>query len=125
VHEQVEKLYTAIEGSCEIAREGKRSIRMLLDATELQLYLQSAFDHYARTLNTAFDFVQASFIHNPIPLDFGGNILRLAINLMEDTTSNNETARPIPRMIFRTLSSMIASCIMVDSVRHGIIGNIS
>ena len=94
---------------------------MLLDAGELQSYLQCAFDHFASTLDVAFDFVQASFINNPIPLDFGGNILRLAINIMDRKTSVH--GRPNPREIFEEISAMVASCIMLDSVRHDIRGN--
>ena len=86
---------------------------MLLDAEELQSYLQCAFDHFARTLETPFDFVQASFSNSPIPLDFGGNILKLAINLME-VWENRADAQ----MIFQELSYMVASCIMLDSARH-------
>lgn len=90
---------------------------MLLDAEELQPYLQFAFDHFARNLDTAFDFVQASFTNSPIPLDFGGNILKLAINLME--LWENEADGPT---LFEELSYMVASCIMLDSARHKIRG---
>ncbi len=94
---------------------------MLLDAAELQSYLQCAFDHFAQTLDVAFDFVQASFINNPIPFDFGGNILRLAISIKERKTPNH--GRADPKAIFEELSAMVASCIMLDSVRHEIRGN--
>ena len=90
---------------------------MLLNVQELQSYLQCAFDHFALTLDEAFDFVQASFINNPIPEDFGGNILRMAIKMMQQ-----QTPRPNATAIFEQLSSMIASCIMLDSVRHEIRG---
>jgi hypothetical protein len=56
---------------------------MLLDAEKLQSYLQSAFDHFARSLDHPFGFVQASFSNSPIPLDFGGNNLKLVLNLMQ------------------------------------------
>lgn len=82
---------------------------MLLDADELQPYLQTAFDHFACNLDTPFDFVQASFSNSPIPLDFGGNILKLAINLMEVWKNTADG-----RTIFVELSYMVASCIMLD-----------
>lgn len=63
-------------------RERKRSLRMLLNAVELQSYLHCAFDHFALTLDEAFDFVQASFLNNPIPMNFGGNILRLVSDML-------------------------------------------
>lgn len=91
---------------------------MLLNAVELQSYLHCAFDHFALTLEEAFDFVQASFLNNPIPMDFGGNILRLAIKMV----AQHGHRRPDPRDIFGRLSQLIASCIMLDSVRHEIRG---
>jgi hypothetical protein len=116
IQEQTQKLYAEVSMGCQKSRERKESLRMLLDAEELQSYLQCAFDHFARTLDVAFDFVQASFFNSPIPLNFGGNILKLAINMMklkEYTTA---------RSIFDKLSNMVASCIMQDSVRHNIKG---
>jgi hypothetical protein len=105
-----------IQRGCQVSRERKAALRMLLNAEELQSYLQCAFDHFARTLDYAFDFVQASFFNNPIPLDFGGNILKLAINMMEQKEHTDA------RSIFDKLSYMVASCIMQDSVRHSIKG---
>jgi hypothetical protein len=89
---------------------------MLLDAEELQSYLLYAFDHFAVSLHQPFDFVQASFSNSPIPLDFGGNILKLAINLMRVWPPQS-----LP-VLLRKLSLMVASCIMLDSTRRGIKG---
>lgn len=117
IHSQVKKLYTYITIACDIARDQKAELRMLLDADELQPYLQYAFDHFACDLDSPFDFVQASFINSPIPLDFGGNILKLAINLMNawENAADGQT-------IFTELSYMVASCIMLDSARSKIRG---
>ena len=117
IQQQIRKLHTNITLACDFARERKAELRMLLDANELQPYLQFAFDHFARDLDSPFDFVQASFVHSPIPLDFGGNILKLAINLME--VWENELDG---RTIFKELSYMVASCIMLDSARSKIRG---
>jgi hypothetical protein len=116
IQEQTEKLYLEIRKGCQKSIERKAALRMLLDAEELQSYLQCAFDHFARTLDIAFDFVEASFFNSPIPLNFGGNILKLAINIME--LKEHLTGRSI----FDRLSPLVASCIMQDSVRHNIKG---
>lgn len=113
----MEKLYDSILNACTAARQRKAELRMLLDTEELQSYLQCAFDHFACTLDTPFDFVQASFSNSPIPLDFGGNILKLAINMME-VWKNKADARTI----FQELSYMVSSCIMLDSARNKIRG---
>jgi hypothetical protein len=110
--QQIEKLYGAIANASYSARERKANLRMLLDADEMQSYLNYAFNHFASNLNIPFDFVQASFSNSPIPPNFGGNILKLAIRMME-TWKNQVEARTI----FEELSYMVASCIMFDSAR--------
>lgn len=89
---------------------------MLLDEESLQYYLQHAFDHFSRTLEIPFDFVQASFLFNPIPANFGGSILKLAIAL------KNQQTTPDARAIFERLSHLVASCILLDAARHKILG---
>jgi hypothetical protein len=118
--EQIIRLYSSIQWGCSSARQRKAALRMLLDAEELQSYLQCAFDHYAKTLDFPFDFVEASFTSSPIPLDFGGNILKLAINLMDLDSEEMDV-----QAIFQKLSYMVASCIMLDSVRHKIKGSLT
>ena len=113
ISEQLGKLYDQILSDCRKSHEGRRRMRMLLDADELQNYLQYAFDHFASDLDMPFDFVKACLLHNPIPRDFGGNILKLAINIMDVWTDNLDGEG-----IFDELSPMIASCIMLDATRH-------
>ncbi|KAL9047302.1 MAG: hypothetical protein Q9214_000088 [Letrouitia sp. 1 TL-2023] len=117
IGEQIKILYETILDACASSRDRKGELRMLLDADELQPYLQTAFDHFACDLDTPFDFVQASFANSPIPLDFGGNILKLAISLMEAWENAIDG-----RTIFTELSYMVASCIMLDSARSKIRG---
>ncbi|KAE9366741.1 FabD/lysophospholipase-like protein [Stipitochalara longipes BDJ] len=119
VLEQAQKLYGEIERGCQNARERKSKLRMLLDAEQLQSYLEDAFDLYSQSLDIPFDFVQASFLHNPIPFDFGGNILKLAIAMTK--------AEKIPdaHAIFSKLGNIVASCIMLDAVRHKVPGTAS
>ena len=117
INDQVQKLYAGITNACTSSQQTRSAVRMLLDAEELQPYLQLAFDHFTCNLDTPFDFVQASFTNSPIPLNFGGNILKLAINLMESL--ENRIDGPT---IFAELSTMVASCIMLDSARHKIRG---
>lgn len=115
--DQAQKLYKEIKIGCKAARERKADLRMLLDEDSLQHYLQHAFDHYSRTLEIPFDFVQASFLYNPIPANFGGSILKLAIALKDQQT------RPDARAIFERLSHLVASCILLDAARHKILGS--
>jgi hypothetical protein len=116
---QITKLHACTHWAAKNARDRKAALRMLLDAEELQLYLKSAFDHYSKTLDFPFDFVEATFTHNRIPLDFGGNILKLAISMKEQTGHGNSA-----HLLFRKLSFMVASCIMLDSVRRNVKGKL-
>jgi hypothetical protein len=116
VHDQAEKLYNIIEQGCRAARERKLALRMLLNAEELQSYLQCAFDHFAKSIDVPFDFIQAAFLNNPIPSTFGGSVLKLALTIMKSER------KPDARAIITKLSQLIASCIMLDSVRHNILG---
>lgn len=113
ISEQLGKLYGQIHEDCLESRRGRKIMRMLLDGDELQPYLQYAFDHFSSDLDMPFDFVKASLLNNPIPRDFGGNILHLAINIM-DIWENKLDGEAI----FEELSLMVASCIMVDAARH-------
>jgi len=90
---------------------------MLLTSEELQPYLQKAFDHFSRDLDTPFDFVTASLVNNPIPSNFGGNILKLAVQIQKQGGDGVDGAS-----IFKELSFMVASCIMLDSVRNRNLG---
>ena len=117
IQSQVQCLQEIITNDCSDANKTRANLRMLMNAEEIQPYLQFAFDHFACDLETPFDFVQASFTNSPIPLDFGGNILKLALSLME--TWRNKIDGEI---IFKELSYMVASCIMLDSARSKIRG---
>jgi hypothetical protein len=118
VLEQAHKLYSEIEHGCRNARERKSNLRMLLNSEQLQGYLQDAFDLYSQSLDIPFDFVQASFLHNPIPFNFGGNILKLAIAMIK------EEKKPDAHAIFSKLGNLVASCIMLDAVRHNVPGSL-
>lgn len=117
IQTQVETLYACIASACSDARERKAELRMLLDADELQPYLQYAYDHFACDLDSSFDFVQASLTNSPIPHDFGGNILKLAISSIEQWENTADI-----QIIFTELSYMVASCIMLESARSKIRG---
>lgn len=113
--EQVEKLYKGTLSASVSARGARNEKRMLLDVEDMHSYLQEAFNHYAYTLESPFDFVQASFRNSPIPPDFGGNILKLAISL---TKLWENDPKIHATHIFDELSYMVASCIVLDSTRH-------
>lgn len=116
IDEQIQKLHKILHKTCLDSFKAKRRSRMLSNSEELNVYLQCAFDHFAQDLDTPFNFMDVAFKINPIPLDFGGNILKLAVAIKN---SNRFTD---PRTMFKELSFMVASCILLDCVRQSLKG---
>ncbi|KAK8157183.1 hypothetical protein IWX90DRAFT_391173 [Phyllosticta citrichinensis] len=113
IQRQVGTLHNAIREACLAARHQRADLRMLLDVNELQCYLECAFDHFARELYKPFDFVQASRLHSPIPLNFGGNILKLALKVAELWCDKAKA-----KQVFDEISYVVASAIMFDVTRN-------
>lgn len=115
MNEQVGRLYHEISKACNRAYIFRQKIRMLCDADDLQMYLQCAFDHFSKNLDEAFDFSEISLRHNPIPLDFRGNILKMALAIRDNMS---EATRRDGDQLFKPLARMVASCIMLDLTRQ-------
>ncbi|KIV80057.1 hypothetical protein PV11_07587 [Exophiala sideris] len=117
VHDQIQHLYDEINKSAAGAHDEKHKKRVKLNAEALQPYLQRAFDHFCSDLNDPFDFIKASFADSGIPSDFSGNILKLAVNIMNQWQNKIDGS-----LLFRELSFMVASCVMLDAVRNTKLG---
>lgn len=113
---QIKNLQSQIALCCRGSHEGKLEARRDLNADELGECLQSGLDHFTNFLDRPFDFLAFSWGLNPIPPGFGGNILRLAIAIMYHRRHFSGED------IFMLLGHMVASCIMLDCVRHRIKG---
>ena len=116
IDQQVGELHTQIMMKGSESHYKKRKVGMLSPSEDLQVYLQLAFDHFSQDLDTPFDFVSIALKINPIPSDFGGNILKLAV-----TIKNRHRSWSVVH-IFENLSLMVASCIMLDIHRHRRLG---
>lgn len=116
IDQKVAKLHREITSNCSQSFYTKRRSRMLSNSDELHVYLQSAFDHFSQNLDTPFNFIEIVFKNNPIPLDFGGNILKLAAEIKFLKVAFSGPS------LFRELSGMIASSIMLDCARQNLMG---
>lgn len=114
INTQVQILNDTIIRRCKESVHAKRKCRMLSNSETLNIFLQSAFDHFSTDLHTPFNFLDMSFKMNPIPQNFGGNILKLAVAM--------KAVFEQPEKIFGELSSMVASCILLDCVRQNFRG---
>jgi len=120
LNEQVAKLNAQIKRRCDGSRQTKKRSRLTLNAEELQAALSVGFDHFSRSLDEPFDFMETLFKLNPTSNDFGGNVLRLALAIRK----SKMTGASGPE-IFQHLGPMVASCVMLDYVRHHIKGTFS
>lgn len=112
LHNQIRELRNMIRQSCAASFVTKLQARMLSTSDELNIFFQSGFDHFSKTLNAPFDFIGVSLRNNPIPDDFGGHILQLALAVQMHGRHKR------PKWIFDKLRYLIASSIMLDCVRH-------
>lgn len=115
INEQIGKLQDVIRSNCEESFRSKRRARMLTNADELNVYLQSGFDHFTKHLDVPFNFMQISLLRNPIPNDFGGHILQLCTTISKQQP-NHQHGRI--SWMFEQLSVMLASCVLLDCARY-------
>jgi hypothetical protein len=108
---QINNLKSLISSQCEESDRAKRQARMRLNSDDLGTFIQAAFDHFSTTLDAPFNFVDASLKTNPIPKNIGGNILQLAISMMQRYPMNGKGN-------FTRLSKVAASCVILDCIRY-------
>ncbi|KAE8448014.1 hypothetical protein EG329_009937 [Mollisiaceae sp. DMI_Dod_QoI] len=109
---QIGALGDTITTCCKDSLVFKRQANMLLNSDEFSIFLHSAFDHFTRDLQRPFNFIEVSRRNNPIPQNFGGHILQLAIAV------HNQDSEKGGQLIFEALSHFIASSVLLDCVRH-------
>ncbi|KAM0229457.1 hypothetical protein ACHAPO_010001 [Fusarium lateritium] len=121
IDEQIGKLYEIISERCRTSRVRKKQVRMLLNAEILPQYVNSAYDHFSRSLDEPFDFNKEALRHAPLPRNFGGHILNLIL------TVYNQPGQRRARLpdLFARLSRPLASCIMLAATRDNIQGSYS
>ncbi|KAI1103045.1 FabD/lysophospholipase-like protein [Jackrogersella minutella] len=123
MNEQVGKLSYLLKELCKASYLRKRQVRMLANTEKLQFYLQAAYDHFTKDLNTPFDFVKETLRHSPPSRNFEGNILNLALAIKDK--SCDPFLSGDAEQIFRAMGPMIASCVMLDAVRQNLPGSAS
>lgn len=107
IKEQGLKLRHLIEEGCQRSASNKRKSRMLASAEEFRMYILHGFDHFANTLETAFDFFRHSLSHQPISKEFGRHAFQLYVMLGECRV----------RSMFPLARALVASCILMDCLR--------
>lgn len=114
---QIACLHREIRDDCDESFKAKRKARMLTNSDELNVYLQSAFEHFTRSLTTPFNFVAVSLVTNPISYDFGGHILQLA-NTVAALRPAERRDSGLSQWIFEKMCLIVASCVVLDCARY-------
>ncbi|KAI0024490.1 FabD/lysophospholipase-like protein [Xylariomycetidae sp. FL0641] len=122
MNEQAGKLTDLVKNRCAASHAKKRQMRMLATSEKLEFYLQAAYDHFTKDLNSPFDFVQETLRHSPISRNFEGNILSLALSIRDYSIHSH--LRADAEQIFRAIGPVIASCVMLDAVRQKLPGTV-
>lgn len=123
LHDQVNSLHQVITASCERSFDSRKRANMLFKSFELDMHFQAVFSHFSQTLTMPFDFVAMSLRDNPIPNDFGGHLLQLALAIKAHDKKSALTTPALERtrkaaFIFDRMSRLVASSISLDCVRH-------
>jgi hypothetical protein len=121
IDEQIGKLYGIISDRCRTSRIRKKQVRMLLNAEILPQYVNSAYDHFSRSLDEPFDFNKEALRHAPLPRNFGGHILNLILTVYKQ---RGQRRSRVEELLSR-LSRPLAACIMLAATRDNIQGNVS
>jgi hypothetical protein len=96
---------------------------MLFKSLELDMHFQAVFSHFSRTLTMPFDFIAMALINNPIPNDFGGHMLQLALAIQAHNKRSALSKNAFKKInkatsIFDRMSRLVASSISLDCVRN-------
>ncbi|RGP77832.1 hypothetical protein FLONG3_4008 [Fusarium longipes] len=121
IDEQIGKLYGIISDRCRTSRIRKKQVRMLLNAEILPQYVNSAYDHFSRSLDEPFDFNKEALRHAPLPQNFGGHILNLILTVYKQRGQRRMRLEDF----FSQLSRPLAACIMLAATRDNIQGSYS
>ncbi|KAH8635555.1 hypothetical protein IG631_10956 [Alternaria alternata] len=123
LHNQVNRFYQVINSSREMSFGSRKRANMLFKSLELDMHFQAVFSHFSRTLTMPFDFIAMALINNPIPNDFGGHMLQLALAIQAHNKRSALSKSAVKRIhkatsIFDRMSRLVASSISLDCVRN-------
>lgn len=108
---QYQMLQSAIDQGSTLSWERRKSLGLLMSATELEYYLESAFDHFSKNPKAPFNFLSAALSHKPVASTLEDNICEITVYFM----SCHPTADGAE--IFNKVAPFVASCIFLNTHR--------
>ncbi|KAF7523041.1 hypothetical protein G7054_g11908 [Neopestalotiopsis clavispora] len=119
-HVQRNILYKTIMEDCEKSFRKKEQCHMLADVDQFGLYLSLAFDHFSKTLQEPFDYVQASLKYRPPPSTLSDNILTFVEMIGQKQGLNGQIQK-----LFTDITDFTASCILLDASRKRLFAHLA
>jgi hypothetical protein len=113
VIERYQKLRQEIHNAAKTTKKARKKAHLLMNSDELGVYFGYAFDHFSKHALGPFNFLAAAFHRQPVNATFKTHIIKAASCLLE--TRSFDTAAEL----FRTLSPLIASSILLEVCRKG------
>ncbi|KAF7502349.1 hypothetical protein GJ744_006003 [Endocarpon pusillum] len=115
IKSQIDQLHLELSWACQASFKAKWEARQYCTTEELNRYLQAAFDHFTSKPEQPFNFVDVALKADPIPQSFAEHIMSLA----SSASNGDEFGYAINGFeMFRKLSHVVASCIMLDCIRY-------
>lgn len=123
---QIQRLQEVITQKCLISQQAKQRLRMDLNAEELGMYMESAFEHFTTHLGRPFDFMHTSFLRHPIPVNFSQHVIQFYTTLdrfrsdCDNAKKSSVLAQPSEdrTRMFLAATTVLASSVLIDCVRN-------
>jgi hypothetical protein len=112
INQQYRALHEEIRIASQHCRSRRGDVGLLLNAEELEMYLEYAFQHFSKDATNPFNFHSAAFSSNPIAQTFKDHIVKVAKYIMECRPQESG------RKIFERVASLVASSIFLDASRN-------
>ncbi|KAK4233321.1 hypothetical protein C8A03DRAFT_38972 [Achaetomium macrosporum] len=112
--EQVDLLREVIDVAASEAHRSKRDSNMLLSAGPQDVFYQLAFEHFCKSKDKAFDFMETFFSIHPLPVSFQNTAFELfrsaqtALANSPESSSEEELAGELVTAVIPFIASIIA-----------------
>lgn len=117
VHQQYRALRNEIQSAVSRSQSRRLNARLLLNSDQLNPYLQFAFEHFSKTLDTPFDFVKTSSVFE----EFHSNSSPVLCLVKAYTATSQTNSGSLE--VFLSIAPLIGSAIMLDMARRQLPGS--
>jgi hypothetical protein len=111
---QLKLLYDLLQEGSKLSQEIKSKRHRLLSSADQARFFKLAFEHYARTPDLPFDFLEYLLKLHPLPNNLTNN---LALFIDQVRTAATDGSHGVPKDLLATTTPVIASAVALDAAR--------